>query len=109
MNELKPHEWMGEALRISINAALHAGHSFYSKQHTCFLSLALAGEVGELCNVIKKYWRDGKLTNYEEELADVYIYLGLLAENLGVDLDYQARRKLVEVAKRNFAKPVAKT
>lgn len=54
---------------------------------------ALSGEVGELCNLIKKGFRgDFDPTNKEykkdiaNELADVQIYLDLLAQRLGVNL-----------------------
>lgn len=55
--------------------------------------LATAGEVGELCNVIKKIHR-GDFTLEEanrkeliaDEAADVVIYLDLLCQRAGVDL-----------------------
>lgn len=53
---------------------------------------ALAGEMGEAANVLKKI-RRGDFT-YEQakddfsfELADVAIYLDLLAERCGIDLE----------------------
>lgn len=56
-----------------------------------FLALALAGEVGELANVIKKQWHGDKDPAFEEklqdELGDVYAYLRLLAIAYGADLD----------------------
>lgn len=41
-----------------------------------FLALALAGEAGELCDVIKKQWRDGhdRRDLLVDELADVANY-----------------------------------
>lgn len=59
-----------------------------------YFSNALAGEAGELCNVIKKLER-AKITSIgskatiadaAEELADVVIYADLLAAKLGIDL-----------------------
>lgn len=50
---------------------------------------ALAGEVGELCNLIKKDFRGlDKVTKKElaDEIADVAIYLDLLAARLGISL-----------------------
>lgn len=55
--------------------------------------LATAGEVGELCNVIKKIHR-GDMTLQEanekeliaDEAADVVIYLDLLCQKAGIDL-----------------------
>ena len=57
-----------------------------------FLALALAGEVGEVCNYIKKHMRgDFKMdilqANLRAELPDILIYLVMLADNLGIDLE----------------------
>lgn len=68
----------------------------YSETDARFLTLALAGEVGELANLIKKRWR-GDWTSPDavrDELADVRIYLELLALALGVDLDDAVEDKL---------------
>ena len=59
-----------------------------------FLSNELAGETGELCNLIKKLERErmglpGSRANIEsvkEEMADVVISLDLLASQMGVNL-----------------------
>ena len=80
-----------------------------------FLALALAGEVGELCNLIKKNWRgDSKASvielralprtedmmertyaeNLRKEMADVYIYLLMLADEMQIDLEFEAINKL---------------
>ena len=52
---------------------------------------ALAGEVGEACNVIKKIDRDGETPelrlNLREELGDVFNYLILLCNHAGFDLE----------------------
>src|SRR4051794_33939646 len=47
-----------------------------------FLALALAGEVGEVCNMVKKRWRDGADLTEEirDEIADSRMYLELLAK-----------------------------
>lgn len=60
---------------------------------------ALAGETGELCNILKKYKRlegdesdkavEAKMTligEAAEEIGDVYVYLDLVAEVLGLDI-----------------------
>lgn len=69
-----------------------------------FLALALSGEVGELLNLIKKEWRgdfnkrflasSSFRTPLCEELADIRIYLELLAMSYGVDLDAACRNKI---------------
>jgi NTP pyrophosphatase (non-canonical NTP hydrolase) len=77
-NRARCHEWMGKA------DTLH--------HHT----IGLAGEVGELCNVVKKMdrvanGRPGVFPPAPEdiagEVADVLIYLDLVAMHLGVDLE----------------------
>lgn len=64
-----------------------------------FMALALAGEVGEVANIIKKVMRgtddfDKVLDDLEEEVTDVFIYLMCLAGVLGMDLEaaYAAKR-----------------
>ena len=68
-----------------------------------FLALAMAGEVGEVANLVKKEWR-GSLhldAAVAHEIADVYVYLLLLAKARGIeDLDALAIEKLNIVAGR---------
>ena len=59
---------------------------------------ALAGEVGELCNLIKKDFRGRPGDTITErmladEIADVAIYLDLLAARLGINLAEAVREK----------------
>ncbi len=63
---------------------------------------AVAGEVGESCNLIKKL-RRGEVINsgsIGKELADAVIYLDLLAARLGLDLGKCVREKFNEVSER---------
>ncbi|HEX8807477.1 MAG TPA: hypothetical protein VF760_00610 [Xanthobacteraceae bacterium] len=74
----------------------------YSDADRCFLALALAGEVGELCNRMKKDWRDRTEHDFEcrEELADIRIYLELLAKCFNVEgakLNELVNKKLATV------------
>lgn len=67
--------------------------------------VSLAGEVGEACNVVKKLnrLRDGLtidgpsedefLSSLVDELADVYIYLDLVFQSLGLALGWSVERK----------------
>jgi NTP pyrophosphatase (non-canonical NTP hydrolase) len=90
---------------------LHAqmtGHLFpaFSSEDERFLALALCGEAGELANLIKKRWRDGAYLADEirEELADIRVYLELLARCFGIEgekLDREVEKKLVKVAARH--------
>lgn len=66
---------------------------------------ALAGEVGELCNLLKKI-RCGERINETElkrEIADVQTYLDLLAYRLGFNLDGALVLKFNEVSDKKGA------
>jgi NTP pyrophosphatase (non-canonical NTP hydrolase) len=66
---------------------------------------ALAGEVGECCNVVKKIER-GTLTMAEgvtllaTEVGDVLAYLALLSDAAGIDLERATITKFNEVSER---------
>lgn len=61
---------------------------------------AVAGETGELCNLIKKMRRgdDIPLQAVSDELADVVIYIDLLSARLGIDLEQAIVKKFNEVS-----------
>lgn len=63
---------------------------------------ALAGEVGELCNKIKKIRRGEAIPNeqLEEELADIQMYLDLVADQLGIDLEKATIDKFNKVSEK---------
>ena len=94
--------------------ALHdmmTAHLFpaYSSTDERFLALALCGEAGELANIIKKRWRDGVDLRAEacEEIADIRVYLELLAKCFGIEgekLDRCVERKLLKVAEKHKAR-----
>jgi NTP pyrophosphatase (non-canonical NTP hydrolase) len=94
--------------------ALHermTGHLFpaYSSTDERFLALALCGEAGELANMIKKRWRDGvDLTpEIRDELADIRVYLELLAKCFDIEgkkLDRQVEAKLKKVVEKFSAR-----
>lgn len=75
-----------------------------SMKNIAYLSLALAGEAGELANIVKKIWRDGeseKLTkDLEKEIVDCYIYLVVLVNTLGMDFDAIWNQKHEELQQR---------
>ncbi len=62
---------------------------------------AIAGEVGEVCNVLKKLEREAMglkgsrdtVEHLAEELADVRIYMDLLEAKMGIDIDAAIVRK----------------
>lgn len=68
-------------------------------------SNALAGEVGEACNMIKKIRRgqDIDKTELGHELADVMMYLDLLATKLDIDLEAMIVEKFNEVSEKRGA------
>ena len=65
-------------------------------------SNAMAGEVGETCNLTKKMSRgeDIPIEEIAKEIADVVIYADLLAHRLGIDLSDAIRQKFNEVSQR---------
>lgn len=87
------------------------GHLFpaYSNTDERFLALALAGEVGELCNMIKKRWRDDADLSEEcrDEIADIRVYLELLAKCFDIEgekLDARVVSKLEKVVEKHKAR-----
>lgn len=78
----------------------------FGKNDLIYWSNALAGEVGELCNLVKKQYRDGTFLEVEmaEELADVFIYVVLMARDiLKIDLEAEILNKLNKIRKRRTA------
>ena len=67
-------------------------------------ALGLAGEVGEVCNKIKKHYRDGTPLDTDDlrkELGDVLWYLAALATDLDIDLEQAAGENLEKLADRD--------
>lgn len=65
--------------------------------------LGLAGESGEVCDLLKKYEFQGHELNTErmiEEVGDVLWYCAELAEGLGVGLDRIAEMNIEKLKKR---------
>lgn len=73
-----------------------------------FRGLELAGEVGEVCNELKKLERvrlglvGGKtdLDDLKEELADVLICVGLIAMDLDIDLGPEIQKKFDKTSQK---------
>lgn len=81
----------------------------FSFEDERFLALALCGEAGELANMIKKRWRDNADLQEEilDELADIRVYLELLAERFGIGgpkLDLRVASKLEKVVEKHKAR-----
>ena len=69
-----------------------------------YWALALAGEAGEMCNLVKKQLRDGTDTKQAvaDELADIVIYALLQASVMGIDLEAAVLRKCEKIDYRNM-------
>ncbi len=67
-------------------------------------ALAMVGEAGEVCNALKKQIRGGDkeatTEDIADEMADVIIYMDLLATRLDIDLADSIKRKFNEVSDR---------
>jgi NTP pyrophosphatase (non-canonical NTP hydrolase) len=80
--------------------------SAYSNTDERFLALALCGEAGELANMIKKRWRDGADLSEEirDEIADIRVYLELIAKCFDIEgekLDRRVKEKLAKVVEKH--------
>lgn len=66
-------------------------------------TLGLSGEVGELCNKIKKHYRDGTpldKDDLEKELGDVLWYMAALATDLDIGLQEAAECNVMKLQDR---------
>ena len=74
----------------------------WRKGSRLYWATSLAGEVGEVCNLVKKEARDDVdlSPRIGEELADVLISTFLMASALGFDLDGFVARKREEIRTR---------
>jgi NTP pyrophosphatase (non-canonical NTP hydrolase) len=66
-------------------------------------SLGLAGEVGELCDAVKKhliYGQKADIKNIIEELGDVAWYLAYFSEKVGVSLETVFRMNIEKLQTR---------
>lgn len=75
------------------NRASRYGHEDFERWNLPEWACAVAGETGELCNIIKKIHRgDYTLEQANErnligdEAADIVIYLDILCQRAGIDL-----------------------
>lgn len=70
------------------------------EQYAC----AVAGETGEMCNLVKKQFRGDTIENLSldigKEIADIVIYCDLLAAKYGYSLEQLIINKFNEVSKK---------
>lgn len=74
------------------------------KEPLIYWTNAIAGEVGELCNITKKIVRGDKDVHYvrkdiEKELADIVIYIDLFCGILNLDIEKIVKEKFNEKSK----------
>ena len=106
---------------LNIARAIHWHKSDLDSWSPAEWGNALAGEVGELCNVLKKILRHDKgiqqlaveqgkpyeggrraelIEDAANEIADAYTYLDLVAARLGLDVQQCVVRKFNEISER---------
>jgi NTP pyrophosphatase (non-canonical NTP hydrolase) len=98
-----------ETIEAAIAARSRRFRTFDDKvEHGRYMALALAGEVGELLNLIKKDWRGDSppdlAAKLKDEASDVFVYWLLFCKVQGWSVaemarhaDTKAARKIVEV------------
>ncbi len=81
------------------------------KNNLAYPTLGLAGEAGEVANIVKKIERDfaGVITDeirtkLQDELGDVLWYISACADELNLTLDEIAQFNVAKLAKRHAAK-----
>lgn len=94
---------LAELRRLNPERCKAFGHTVQG-MGLAFWSTAVAGECGELCNVIKKKLRGDDVPNFHgqvgREAADLVIYLDLLCTFLGISLEEFIVLKFNEVSDR---------
>jgi len=101
MSKLSEKKWMKFSLGFQNDIVM--GQAFLKGEEKRFLALGLAGEVGEVCNLLKKDWRGDYIEKelIQEEIADCFVYLSLLAVKMDMDdIDSHIEAKLKKVQKR---------
>lgn len=92
---------MLKQLRRANSARQDEWENAKGKLSLSYFGNAIAGEVGEACNVIKKIEREriglrgsrADINDLAEELADVIIYIDLLAADCNIDLEEAIKAK----------------
>lgn len=97
--------WQARAEEIHLQFVKHAqslGRLTSADEITHFLALAIAGEAGELANLVKKKWQGDMVDqqSLREEIADIRIYLEHIVRHLRIDADAACEEKLNVVANR---------
>jgi len=76
------------------------------REDKCYVALALAGEVGELCDHIKKELRDGVdcREDIRYEIVDTLFYLLKLASVYDIDIDasWDSKMEILDLRERGL-------
>lgn len=74
-----------------------------------YTAIALAGEVGELCNFVKKELRSGGAENHDEdirkEVPDILFYLLQLCQLRGINIQHEWKKKMIHNSKK-YGRPL---
>lgn len=108
---IREAEFFTELRRLNIDRCENAFHHSLDGWSGLEWGGAVAGEVGELCNILKKVRREeqgiggsrvaGDVQQaIADEIADVVIYCDLLAASRGIDLQRAIRHKFNETSKK---------
>jgi NTP pyrophosphatase (non-canonical NTP hydrolase) len=92
--------WLAARMRKDSEQWFPQPHDAGYETLTTYWALGLAGEAGEVADLIKKWIRHGYEDSPEwtaslgQELSDVFVYLLLLADEWGFDLiaEHEAKR-----------------
>lgn len=99
---------MLKQLREANSARQDEWENAKGKLSLSYFGNAIAGEVGEACNIIKKIERErlglrgsrASLSDLAEELADVIIYMDLLAADCNIDLEEAIKNKFNKTSEK---------
>lgn len=96
---------LNEYQNYALETAIFQGRGEFSG--LMYLGLGMAGESGEVTDNLKKAWRDDdgyitrdRLHAIKAELGDVLWYVGVLAADLGITLDEEARYNVEKLRSR---------
>ena len=82
--------------------SIEAYANITGKKDLSYFGNAIAGEVGEACNIIKKMERGDTIpvSDLGKELADIVVYADIIAAKNGLSLGQCVRNKFNEVSDR---------
>lgn len=93
---------MKEYQKFTDQTAIYEGAGTGSVEALEYVTLGLAGEAGEIANVVKKIRRDGTYDAeaLAKELGDLFYYVARMATELGTSLNLVARDNMQKLLDR---------